>query len=87
MQIHETDVHKVFYFSQFERSRLPIATISQSQLPHVICKRARNDDDGEELSRDMDDPPLETNFQKVITKRHPYNLQKASCVEKSYLTT
>lgn len=41
-------------------------TAKRKRSPAVIHKKSRNDEEDEDLTRDMDDPPAETNLQEVI---------------------
>lgn len=47
----------------------------RKRSPAVLHKKVRNDDDEEDLTRDMDDPPAETNLQEVIK---PSSLQSTA---------
>ncbi|XP_023297584.2 SWI/SNF complex subunit SMARCC2 isoform X1 [Lucilia cuprina] len=53
-----------------KRRRSPSPSSSKSgkrkRSPAVLHKKSRNDEEDEDLTRDMDDPPAETNLQEVI---------------------
>ncbi|XP_060645672.1 LOW QUALITY PROTEIN: SWI/SNF complex subunit SMARCC1 [Drosophila nasuta] len=61
-----------------KRRRSPSPTTSTStskpgkrkRSPAVIHKKSRNDDDDEDLTRDLDDPPAEPNIQEVHKATH-----------------
>ncbi|XP_017846853.1 SWI/SNF complex subunit SMARCC2 isoform X2 [Drosophila busckii] len=61
-----------------KRRRSPSPTTSTStskpgkrkRSPAVIHKKSRNDDDEEDLTRDLDDPPAEPNIQEVHKSAH-----------------
>ncbi|GBP09517.1 hypothetical protein EVAR_73457_1 [Eumeta japonica] len=52
-----------------KRRRSPSPSSSKTKRkrsPAIIHKKTRNDEEDEDLTRDMDDPPAETNLQEVI---------------------